>query len=102
MPDEIRRIGAQMANVMYQLAQRPGDALTPEVTAMMDSLRRQWDAAVRIERQAPASTVMGKAEAIDLLRDALEHYQRLAPGTITAREALRLTAHLAPDGEAGQ
>jgi len=39
---------------------------------------------------------MGKDEAIDLLRDALEHYQRLAPDTITAREALRMTAHLAP------
>jgi hypothetical protein len=39
---------------------------------------------------------MGKDEAIDLLRDALEHYQRLAPGTVTAREALRLTAHVAP------
>jgi len=39
---------------------------------------------------------MGKDEAIDLLRDALEHYQRLAPDTITAREALRMTEHLAP------
>lgn len=39
---------------------------------------------------------MGKDEAIDLLRDALEHYQWLAPNTITGPEALRLTAHLAP------
>jgi len=39
---------------------------------------------------------MDKDEAIDLLRDALEHYQRLAPGTITAREALRMTAYLVP------
>lgn len=39
---------------------------------------------------------VGKDEAIDLLRDALEHYDRLAPNTITAREALRMTAHLAP------
>lgn len=54
MADELRRIGAQMANVMYQLAQRPGDALTPEVTAVMDSLRRQWDEAARATRAAPA------------------------------------------------
>jgi len=39
---------------------------------------------------------MGKDEAIDLLRDALEHYDGLAPNTITAREALRITEHLAP------
>lgn len=102
MADELRRIGAQMANVMYNLAQRPGAALAPEYVRVMEDLRRRWDAAARIERQGPVSTVMGKDEAIDLLRDALEHYQRLAPETITAREALRLTAHLAPDREAGR
>jgi hypothetical protein len=60
MPDEIRRIGAQMANVMYQLAQRPGDALTPEVAAVMDSLRRQWDAAVRAASAAPPVELRGR------------------------------------------
>lgn len=45
MPDELRRIGAQMANVMYNLAQRPGEPLTPEYVKVMDDLRKQWDAA---------------------------------------------------------
>ncbi|MGZ3349638.1 MAG: hypothetical protein ACXU89_11905 [Xanthobacteraceae bacterium] len=37
---------------------------------------------------------MNAQEAIDLLRDALEHYNQLAPNTVTAREALRLTANV--------
>lgn len=54
MPDELRRIGAQMANVMFNLVQRPGQALTPETVAMMDDLRRQWDAAARVTPAKPA------------------------------------------------
>lgn len=51
-PSEVRdqaliHIGRQMANVMFNLAQRPGDPLTGDVVAMMDSLRKQWDAALR-------------------------------------------------------
>ena len=38
--------------------------------------------------------------AVDLLRDALEHYNRLAPNTITAREALRMTSGIANEGDA--
>ncbi|WP_306393449.1 hypothetical protein [Telluria beijingensis] len=102
MPDELRRIGAQMANVMYNLAQRPGDALKPEVVATMDDLRKQWDAAIRAPKAGADGGAMGKDEAIDLLRDALQHYHRLAPKTITAREALRLTAHLAVATEGAQ
>jgi hypothetical protein len=45
---------------------------------------------------APTAEPMSAHEAIDLLRDALEHYSRLAPNTITAREALRLTSNIAP------
>jgi len=56
MPDELRRIGNQMANVLYNLAQRPGEALKPEVAATMDDLRKQWDAA---SRAAPASAPAG-------------------------------------------
>lgn len=47
MADTLRDIGAQMANVMFNLAQRPGDALTGDHVATMDGLRKQWDAAVR-------------------------------------------------------
>lgn len=45
MPDELRRIGAQMANVMYNLVQKPGAQITPEWVKVMDDLRKQWDAA---------------------------------------------------------
>jgi hypothetical protein len=44
------------------------------------------------------SASMTMDEAIDLLRDALEHYNHLAPNTITAREALRLTANITDSG----
>ena len=46
MADTLRHIGAQMANVMFNLEQRPGEALTGEVVATMGSLRKQWDAAL--------------------------------------------------------
>ena len=46
MADTFRNIGAQMANVMFNLAQRPGEPLTGDVVATMDSLRKQWDAAL--------------------------------------------------------
>lgn len=58
MPDELRRIGAQMANVMYNLAQRPGDALTPQVAAVMDDLRKQWDAAASAGHAPPQPAIL--------------------------------------------
>lgn len=39
-----RDIGAQLANVAFNLAQRPGHALTSDDVALLDKLRRQWDA----------------------------------------------------------
>lgn len=67
MPDELRRIGNQMANVMYQLAQRPGDALTPQVAAVMDDLRKQWDAAIGGAQSAARVTI---ADSFELNRAA--------------------------------
>ena len=46
MADTLRNIGAQMANVMFNLAQRPGEPITGDIAATMDSLRKQWDAAL--------------------------------------------------------
>jgi len=63
MADTLRNIGEQMANVMFNLAQRPGEPLTGDVVATMDSLRKQWDAAlasrpaeVDDQQPAPATT----------------------------------------------
>jgi len=47
MADTLGNIGAQMANVMFNLAQRPGEPITGDIVATMDSLRKQWDAAMR-------------------------------------------------------
>ncbi len=55
MADTLRNIGAQMANVMFNLSQRPGDALTGDHVATMDSLRKQWDAAVRATPPSPST-----------------------------------------------
>lgn len=70
----LRKIGAQMANVMFNLAQRPGDPLTGDVVAIMDSLRKQWDAAVRSESaarqdQQPARASVDTEEFRALLAD---------------------------------
>jgi hypothetical protein len=40
---ELTNIGAQMANVMFNLAQRPGEPLTSNDVAIMDKLRKEWD-----------------------------------------------------------
>ena len=61
MADTLRDIGAQMANVMSNLAQRPGDALTGDHVATMDSLRKQWDAAVRATPPSPSTAPEGCA-----------------------------------------
>ena len=44
MHAEMRAIGAQLANVAFNLAQKPGHALTSDDVLLLDKLRRQWDA----------------------------------------------------------
>ena len=53
--DELLRIGGVMANVMYNLAQRPGDPVTDRDVAVMDGLRREWDAARRATPPSPST-----------------------------------------------
>jgi hypothetical protein len=55
MADTLRNIGKQMANVMFNLAQRPGEPLTGDVVAAMDSLRKQWDEAVHAIPPSPST-----------------------------------------------
>lgn len=43
--DTLRTVGSQMANVMFNLSQRPNKKLTDDVCATMKSLQQQWDAA---------------------------------------------------------
>lgn len=43
----MRAAGAMLANVAYNLAQKPGHALTSDDVALLDKLRREWDAALR-------------------------------------------------------
>jgi hypothetical protein len=47
-PLALRTLGGLMSNVLYNLAQRDGDRLA----ACADDLRKQWDEAVRVDRQA--------------------------------------------------
>lgn len=51
-PLALRTLGGLMANVLYNLAQRPGEPLTGDDVAKLDGLRKQWDEAVRVDRQA--------------------------------------------------
>ena len=79
MADTLRHIGAQMANVMFNLAQRPGEPITGDIVATMDSLRKQWDAAVRATPSS-ASTAPNSPEfeGINVVdeRAAFEHHER--------------------------
>lgn len=42
-----RAVGALLANVAFNLAQRTGEPLSNHDTELLDRLRREWDAAVR-------------------------------------------------------
>lgn len=44
---EIRRVGAQLRNVAFNLAQRVGQPLSTHDAEILDRLRREWDAAMR-------------------------------------------------------
>lgn len=50
-PLALRTLGGLMSNVLYNLAQRPGDKLA----ACAKDLHRQWDAAVDADKQARAA-----------------------------------------------
>jgi hypothetical protein len=43
----LRVAGGLLANVAFNLAQKPGHALTSDDVAMLDKLRREWDAALK-------------------------------------------------------
>lgn len=43
--DTLRRVGAQMASVMFNLAQQAGKTLDSDDCALFDKLRNEWDAA---------------------------------------------------------
>lgn len=57
----LERAGAAMANCMYNWAQRDGLIYTTHVVAKMDEMRRDWDAAAKALRSAPAPALAGDA-----------------------------------------
>ena len=83
MADTLRDIGAQMANVMFNLAQRPGDALAGDHVATMDSLRKQWDAAVRAA--APSPGTAPEADPEKDFSDWMERRGALGAGAVPER-----------------
>ena len=52
--ERLRSVGAQLGNVAYNLAQKPGHALTSDDVSMLDKLRRQWDDAARAATKGAA------------------------------------------------
>lgn len=46
-----REVGAQMANLYFNLSQQNGHVLTPEVTTAMRKLCQRWDVANFVEAQ---------------------------------------------------
>lgn len=51
--DELVSVGGQLANVAFNWAQRAGHVLTGDDVAMLDKLRKQWDAAIRYAGGCP-------------------------------------------------
>lgn len=72
LPAEARQVGRQLANVAFDLAQRPGHALTSDDCALLDRLRKQWDHALSASTQAPPT------EPADLLTAARKAVLALA------------------------
>lgn len=52
--DKTVAIGAQLANVAFNWANRVGHTLTGDDVALLDSLRKKWDAALSDRKPAPA------------------------------------------------
>jgi hypothetical protein len=46
-------VGAQMANVMFNMSQMPGQPITQEHCKIMDGLRKRWDAAIAAKGREP-------------------------------------------------
>jgi len=69
--NEIRSIGSQMANIMYNLSQ--GASLPVETRDLMREMHQRWDAAISADRgPPPQSHVMGsEAEKIALLEEQI-------------------------------
>ena len=54
--DELVSVGGQLANVAFNWAQRAGHVLTGDDVAMLDKLRKQWDAAIRYAGGCPLTS----------------------------------------------
>ncbi len=58
---EIQTAGALMANLCYNLAQRPNEPLSAHNPASMDELRKRWDAAMsKLHETKPAAVRHGR------------------------------------------
>jgi hypothetical protein len=91
--DEMKKIGAQMANVMFNLAQLPGERITYQQAETFDKLRKEWDAAVR----APSSAPTAGRKSIDSpeFRKLIAHAQGFDDGEpIFGESELALIAHI--------
>jgi hypothetical protein len=54
VPDDLRRAGARMANVLFNLVQNDGRQLTKDECALLKKLQREWDDALAASPSAPA------------------------------------------------
>lgn len=69
----LHQAGTTLANIAFNLAQRPGDPLLPEVAQGLDASRREWDAACAAFR-ARRKELAAQAAAVP----ALQSLKRLA------------------------
>lgn len=46
--ERLRNVGAKLANCAFNLAQKTGETLTGDDTAILDQLRKDWDAAASV------------------------------------------------------
>lgn len=73
--ESLVRIGAAMANVMFNLAQQEGFELTAEYCAGMDKLRKEWDEARRAAPSQSADQVRDAKDPMMQLMEINQHFK---------------------------
>jgi hypothetical protein len=91
--EPLKHVGAQMANVMFNWAQNIGKTLRDDDCALMDKLRREWDAAVSAAPVADSEELSLRAQYEDACiaanknaKDA-ERYRAIADRCVSMDES---------------
>jgi len=63
-PDELIRLGSQMANVMFNLKHKANEPLTEAACVMLSDLQGKWDDALRSYRDAAMQQLVDQTQEL--------------------------------------